>query len=311
MEHSVNSLKTKKKKNLFQRMKIIDILETNRLSYSFEFFPPKDDESKNELYKSIDYLQKKFNPVFIDITWGAGGRTADKSVEITDFAQNELKLETQMHLTCVDIDSEKIKKTLDTCKEKNISNILALRGDVPCGKDYLLNENFRYSKDLVRYIRAEYYDFFGICVAGYPEGHTNYQQDLHYLKEKMDAGADFVITQLFFDVDFYLRYKKDVHDMGITCPIVPGILPIINYHNFKRMQQLCNIEVPEWILEKLEEIKNDRDKIIDFGIQVASQMCIQLYDMGVKSFHFYTLNKTFSVEQIILQLENHALSRLV
>ena len=289
-------------------MKIIDIINTDQLSYSFEFFPAREEQSKRELYDNIDYLKKKFNPLFIDITWGAGGRTSEKSIEITDFTQNHLNIETQMHLTCVDIDSEKIKKTLDTCKEKNISNILALRGDLPFNKDFVLNKHFQYSKDLVRYIRSEYNDFFGICVAGYPEGHSNYKNDIQYLKEKIDAGADFVITQLFFDADLFIRYKKDLNNQGIHCPVIPGIFPIVNYTNFKRMQQLCNISVPEWILQELEDIKNDKEKIIHFGIQVGSEICKQLYDAGIKTFHLYTLNKTFSVEQIILQLEAHAAS---
>lgn len=286
-------------------MKIIDIIDANKLSYSFEFFPPRDEISKKELYENIDYLKQKFKPLFIDITWGAGGRTSETTVETADFTQNHLNIETQIHLTCVDIDNNKIKETLDKCKENNVSNILALRGDFPNNREYVFNKNFQYSKDLVRFIRSEYGNFFGISVAGYPEGHSDYNKDLVYLKEKIDTGADFVITQLFFDVDLYIKYIKDLDNIGLTCPVIPGIFPIVNYNNFKRIQKLCNIKVPDWILVKLEEIKDDNEKVIDFGIQVAAEMCKKLYDIGTKSFHFYTLNKTYSIEQVIQKLENY------
>ncbi len=143
-----------------------------------------------------------------------------------------------MHLTCTNINEALVKKTLDEAKQHNIRNILALRGDPPHGQDWVVTDsNFKYAVDLVKYIRKEYGDYFGISVAGYPEGHPDggYRKDLKYLKMKVDAGADFVITQLFYDVDKFLNFVKDCRKAGITCPILPGILPIINYNNFRRM----------------------------------------------------------------------------
>lgn len=283
-------------------MKIIDKLHQKELSYSFEFFPTRNEETKIDLYKKIEYFVKKFNPLFIDVTWGAGGRTSDKTLEIVNHTQNEINIETQMHLTCIDINEEKIKETLDICIKNNIFNILALRGDIP-SNETSLNHNFKYSKDLVKYIRLHYKDLFGISVAGYPEGHLNYKEDLIFLKEKVDTGADFIITQLFFDINVFLTFLKDSRDLGITCPIIPGIFPIINYDNFKRIQKLCNVHVPQWISDELEKIKNDKEKVIEFGIQFTTDMCKKLYDKGIYHFHFYTLNTIHSTEQIILNLE--------
>ena len=158
------------------------------------------------------------------------------------------------------MNEESIVKILDIAKKNNIQNILALRGDEPKNNKINLDQKFKYAIDLVRFIRERYGDYFGISVAGYPEGHpdsVNYQQDLIYLKEKVDAGADFIITQFFYNVDLFLKFVDDCNRIGITCPIIPGILPIYNYRNFKRMVGFCCVNVPLKILEDLEQIKND------------------------------------------------------
>ena len=242
-------------------MKIIDKINNeikkNNIFYSFEYFPPKTKTGLQNLYLKLEKMSN-LEPLFIDITWGAGGSTADLTLDICKNTQNILCLETQMHLTCTNINEEIIKKTLDEAKKNNIKNILALRGDPPEGKEWKANdEKFKYAIDLIKYIKKNYGDFFCICVAGYPEGHpdNNYEDDLKFLKQKVDAGADLVITQLFYNVDLFLKFVNDCHKIGIKCPILPGILPIINYNNFKRMIGFCKVDVPKNILNKLEQLK--------------------------------------------------------
>ena len=289
-------------------MKIIDKinqLENKNIYYSFEYFPPKTKTGQQNLYIKLDQMSG-LEPLFIDVTWGAGGSTSDLTLDICKNTQNFLCLETQMHLTCTNINEELVKNALDDAKKNNIRNILALRGDPPEGAEWeASDEKFRYAVDLVKYIRKEYGDYFGICVAGYPEGHPdgNYEDDLKYLKEKVDAGADFVITQLFYDVDKYLNYVEDCRKIGIMCPILPGILPIVNYNNFKRMVGFCNVSVPQNILDDLEAIKDNDEEVAKYGIQLATDMCKKILDNGVYGLHFYTLNRDDSCMKIIKNLD--------
>jgi len=249
----------------------------------------------------------KLEPLFIDITWGAGGSTSDLTLEICSNTQNILSLESQMHLTCTNIKEEKLKETLEIAKENNIRNILALRGDPPLGDNHweAADTNFKYAKDLVKYIRDNYGDYFGISVAGYPEGHPdgNYDLDLKYLKEKVDAGADFVITQLFYDVDLFLQFHKDCRSIGINCPILPGILPIVNYENFIKLTEFCKVKIPQYIIDDLEPIKNDDKKVSDYGIQLAIKMCQKLILHDIKYLHLYTLNREDNCVKIIEGLD--------
>jgi methylenetetrahydrofolate reductase (NADPH) len=217
-------------------------------------------------------------------------------------------MDTQMHLTCTNINEQLINETLDYAKRENITNILALRGDPPSDtKSWTAtDENFQYGSDLVKYIKKKYNDTFGICVAGYPEGHpdSNYDDDLIYLKKKFDCGADFIITQLFYDVDIFLKFFNDCRKIGITCPILPGILPIVGYNNFKRMTSFCNISVPEHITQTLEKIKDDNKQVTQYGIKLAVDMCNKLIINGIKGIHFYTLNREDSITSILETLQH-------
>ncbi len=290
-------------------MKIIDKinqeLKNDNVFYSFEYFPPKTKSGQSNLYLKLNKMSNLI-PLFIDITWGAGGSTSDLTLDICKNTQNVFCLETQMHLTCTNINEEIIKKTLDSAKENNIMNILALRGDPPENTEEwkATDSNFQYSKDLVQYIKKNYNDYFGICVAGYPEGHpdNNYQDDLKYLKEKVDCGADYIITQLFYDVDIFLKFYKDCRNIGITCPILPGILPIVGYNNFKRMTSFCKVSVPEHVNKELEKIKDDDSKVAQFGIKLAVEMCEKLISNGIKGIHLYTLNREDSIHCILEKL---------
>lgn len=277
----------------------------------------------------------KPRPTFCDITWGAGGTTADLTLDIAARMQSEVGVETMMHLTCTNMPVEQLDGALARCKEAGVTNILALRGDPPKGQVRILSffpflvssflsfltfkkkkrklkpqENFTAVEggfacalDLVRHIRAKHGDFFGIAVAGYPEAHPdvivldddekmkeNYAKDVAYLKEKCDAGADLVVTQLFYDVSLYFQFVKDCRAAGITVPIIPGIMPIMTYGGFKRMTSFCKTKVPAEIAAAVEAVKDDDDKVREYGIELGTAMCKELLASGAPGIHLYTLN---------------------
>jgi methylenetetrahydrofolate reductase (NADPH) len=290
--------------------KIIDIINQNisdnKTFFSFEYFPPKTEKGVENLYERLERMSL-YKPAWIDVTWGAGGSTSDLTLEICTNAQKYIGLETMMHLTCTNMQKEKIDSALKQAKEAGIRNILALRGDPPRGEEWKKIEGgFGYAADLVRYIRQEYGNYFGICVAGYPEGHVDaqsYEEDLKNLKEKMDAGADCIITQLFYDTDLFLKYVDDCRKLGIKAPIVPGIMPIHTYAGFDRMTTLCKTHVPQKIKDALEPIKNDDEAVKNYGIQLCIEMCRTLLKAGTPCLHFYTLNLEKSVLGILQGLQ--------
>lgn len=292
-------------------MKIIDKINEcvaqDKSFFSFEYFPPKTDEGVENLYTRIERMSK-LGPLFIDVTWGAGGSTATKTIDISTNAQNYTGLETQVHMTCTNMSKEDLRKSIEQCKKNGIQNLLALRGDPPLNADKWekTESGFSYASDLVRFVREEFGDYFGISVAGYPEGHPDgsYEDDLRHLKEKVDAGADFVVTQLFYDCDGFLKFCKDAKEMGINVPILPGIMPIQSYGGFQRMVSFCKTKIPEQITKDLEALnKDDDDEVKAYGIRLGIQMCKYLMRNGVKGLHLYTLNLEKSCVQILEGLE--------
>ncbi|RHZ57906.1 hypothetical protein Glove_382g40 [Diversispora epigaea] len=281
--------------------------EEGRPFWSFEYFPPKTQQGIQYLYDRMERMYR-LGPEFIDITWNAGGTSSQLTSEITATAQSVYGLETVMHLTCTNMPKEKIDKALRDAKECGCQNILALRGDPPKGSDRweACEGGFSNAIDLVRYIRAEYGDYFGICVAGYCEGHADNpdkDDDLRRLKQKVDAGADFIVTQLFYDEDLFLIWVKKCRAIGITCPIIPGVLPIQNYTTFKRIVTLSNTSVPQYVLEDLEPIKHDDSAVKEYGIQLTVKMIKKMYADGISGFHFYTMNLERSTRLILEALE--------
>ncbi|ORX90153.1 MTHFR-domain-containing protein [Basidiobolus meristosporus CBS 931.73] len=283
--------------------RIQQALEEKRPFWSFEYFPPKTDEGVENLFERIQRMSG-LNPEFIDVTWGAGGSTSDRTLEICTTAQAYQNLETCMHLTCTNMTKSKIDFALKEAKAAGIQNILALRGDPPRNHEYA-NEcetQFRYAFDLVSYIRQEHGDYFCIGVAGYPEGQPeseSKEKDLEYLKLKVDAGSDFVMSQIFFDPQLFLRFVEDCRAIGITVPILPGIMPIQTYTSFRRLTNLCQIEVPTQILETLESIKHDDQAVKEYGVKLCIEMIQELRKGGVNGFHFCTLNLERSVRLIL------------
>jgi len=279
-------------------MKVIDKLrkakEENRPTWSFEYFPPKTTQGIANLYDRIERMYM-LGPEFIDITWGAGGSTSQLTTDICATAQSVYGLETCMHLTCTNMHKDMIDKALKDAKDAGIQNILALRGDPPRGQEnWTATEGgFSYAVDLVRYIKEQYGDYFGISVAGYPEVHfenKSREDDIYRLKEKLDAGADYVVTQLFYDVDLFLDWVKELRAIGITAPIIPGLLPIQSYGSFQRAVSMSKTYVPQEIKDALEPIKDDDQAVKDYGIQLAIDMIRKMMDAGISNFHLYTFN---------------------
>lgn len=242
----------------------------------------------------------------MDITWGAGGQRQNGNItmEISKTVQNEYHLDCNMHLICNIYTREEIIDILHECKRNGVRNILALRGDPP---KYKLDKppHFNFCVDLVKLMREEFGDYFGISVAGYPYLHPdckNYNDGLIHLKAKVDAGSDFVISQMFFTAEDFFKWEKDCRDIGITCPIIPGILPIQGYDSLRNMSKMCNIDVPQDILDEIEPFKDDDAAIKDFGVRFAVDLCKKLLEGGAPGLHFYTLNREVVTERIVREL---------
>ncbi len=288
-------------------MKIIDKINSRisekRPFFSFEFFPPKTDGGVHNLYNRLERMAK-LEPTFIDFTWGAGGSTSGLSLELSRVVQQYFGVDVMMHLTCTQMPLDKIQETLTQCQEFGIQNILALRGDPPQGGGEWkpCEGGIAYGSDLVKYMRSQFGDYFGIGVAGYPEGHeqsSDKDECIRFLKLKVDNGADFIVTQLFYDVEEFFNFKERCLSAGITVPILPGILPIQNYSSFKKFSDFLKIKVPDGITSELENIRTDDEAVQKYGIKLCAKMCQELLNRGVPGLHFYTLNLEKSVTAVL------------
>ncbi|KAG7887357.1 hypothetical protein KL936_004517 [Ogataea polymorpha] len=283
--------------------------------FSFEFFPPKTENGLRNLYARLTRMSL-LGPLFVTVTWGAGGTTAHKTLDLAVTCQEELGLTTCLHLTCTNTSKEVIDDALERAKKAGIRNVLALRGDPPRdGMDPERNGHFKYAVDLVRYIREQHGDYFCVGVAGYPEGHVegadnsdqDMKKDLPYLVEKVNAGADFLVTQMFYDADKFVHYVKTVRSTeeikNKDLIIIPGLMPINGYSIFQRASKLSHASIPEPLLEKFpEDIQNDDDKVKEIGVDVLSEMVSKIHqdtNGEIRGFHFYTLNLEKSIAQII------------
>jgi methylenetetrahydrofolate reductase (NADPH) len=292
-------------------MKFIrDIYQTARAAgkpvLSIEFFPTKTEEGERALFEKTIPALLAIHPGYCSVTYGAGGSTRDKTLGIVDRIQREHGLPAMMHLTCVNSTQEELGGVLAAARDRGIRNILALRGDPPGGSEFVKTEGgFEYSRELVAFVREK--GGFSIGTAGFPEGHiactAGKYQDWQYLAEKVHAGADFVITQLFFDnTDFYEFHDHLVGKLGVTVPIVPGIMPILSAGQTKRFVALCGAKLPAPFLQRLEELGDDDAAVTAYGIEYATEQCTSLLEYGVAGLHFYTLNKAHSIVQIARNL---------
>ncbi|KAJ7126819.1 methylenetetrahydrofolate reduct [Mycena epipterygia] len=275
--------------------------------YTFEFFPPRTDQGFENLISRISRLSA-LNPLAISITWGAGGSTKERSLELAGVTQADYGLDTILHLTCTNMEQGMVDDALKATKERGIRNILALRGDPPRGEEEWTptDARFTHGADLVAYIRSlpEYASHFCIGVAAYPDGHTGQLHDeraeIDLLKVKVDAGADFIVTQLFYDVDGFLQWVQKVREAGITVPIIPGIMPIQTYSSFLRLTKLCGTRVPDSVMAALDPIRNDDQLVKDYGVRLAVEMIGRLTTEGnIPGVHLCTLNLEKSVQRVL------------
>ena len=290
-------------------MRIDQILGLGKPGVSFEFFPPKTEAGFAQLFKTIDELHP-LHPTYVSVTYGAGGSTREKTVELVERIQRELKIRSMAHLTCVGHTADEIAKILDDLWAAGIRNVLALRGDPPAGQSqFVVTEGgFANADTLVAFIKSR--QDFCVGVAGYPEGHPqclNRTRDLEHLKRKVDNGGGVVITQLFFDNDEFYRFRDHARAMGIKVPIVAGIMPILNVAQIKRFVSMCGAKIPQPLLLRLEALEQDPEAVHTAGVDYATRQCEDLLKNNVDGLHFYTLNKSKATVQICKALNvDHA-----
>jgi methylenetetrahydrofolate reductase (NADPH) len=285
-------------------VKLADLYARPGLTLSVEFFPPKTDKGEENLFSEIEIL-KRLNPAFCSVTYGAGGSTREKTLEIVEAIHDAFDLDVMCHLTVVGQSKDDARAILQRLKEKGIENLLALGGDPPQGAaDWRPHpDGFEHAIELVR--EAVALRCFSIAVAGFPECHPraiSREADLQFLKEKIDAGASAVITQLFFDNDDFFRFVEDLRRLGVKVPIIPGVLPILSVSQVRRFTALCGSKIPAKLERELVKVENDDEGAVQLGIDYASKLCAELIRFGVPGLHFYSLNKSYSVTAICKNL---------
>lgn len=268
---------------------------------SFEIFPPKKEYPIDTIYSTIESL-KDLNPDFISVTYGAGGSGADRTVELASTIKNKYNIEALAHLTCIASTRNKINDTLAELKKNNVDNVLALRGDLPQDPDFAFPEplHYKYAKDLVSDVRSR--GGFSIGGACYPEGHIDsgdLETDIFHLKEKVDFGVDFLITQLFFDNEIFYRFKEKVDYQGINVPILAGIMPVLNKKQIERIVSLCGASIPRKFTRIMEKYGHNPEALKEAGTAYATEQIIDLLSWGVDGVHIYTMNRPETTRRIV------------
>ena len=291
-------------------MKIQDILTKTR-TISFEFFPPREATGINAVLNKIESLQS-YSPNFISVTYGAGGSTRKFSEELTTKAKKQYDVEVMAHLTCVGHTVKELDEILERLEASDIENIIALRGDLPNHQRINLTDDsgFEYASDLISHLNRIY--SFGIGAACYPEGHpeaVSFEDDIRYAKLKVENGADFLITQLFYDNDDFFRFVDKARAIGINVPIIPGVLPVLSSNQIRKFTGLCGARIPPDLEMQLAKYENDDEGARAMGVEYATCQVQGLWDSGVSGIHFYVLNRSYSVSKILdnLRLERSLL----
>jgi len=274
--------------------------------FSFEFFPPKTEQGEANFWRAVHEL-RPLDPAFVSVTYGAGGSTKDKTLEMVTRVRREFGLEAMPHFTCVGATVEQLRDQLDAMRAAGLENVLALRGDPPPGQEEWVKTEggLEFSAELVTMIKSSYPEF-AIGGACFPETHihaTSAEDDLYYLKEKVDAGAQFLITQLFFDNGLYFDFVRRARDVGIDVPIVPGIMPITNVKQLERMTSMCGATIPARLRRELVSRNSQPDAVGDFGVAYATMQCADLLRGGAPGIHFYTLNRSPATRAILSALK--------
>ncbi|HXK55177.1 MAG: methylenetetrahydrofolate reductase [NAD(P)H] [Gammaproteobacteria bacterium] len=266
-------------------------------TFSFELFPPKTDTGMEKLKACVTNLQR-LHPLYFSVTYGAGGSTQERTFETVDWLR-QAGVGTAPHLSCVGSSRDQVKHILTRYIDNGIDRIVALRGDMPSGMGEV--GDFPHANDLVAFIRTETGDRFWIAVAAYPEFHPQAPDaatDLKNFKRKIEAGANEAITQYFYSADAYFHFVDDCESMGLDVPVVPGIMPILNFTQLARFSDACGAEIPRWIRRRMQGFGDDTKSIRAFGIDVVTEMCQRLLEQGAPGLHFYTMNQSEAVEQI-------------
>ncbi|MGA2320573.1 MAG: methylenetetrahydrofolate reductase [NAD(P)H] [Solirubrobacteraceae bacterium] len=286
-------------------MRIDQILSSDGPVFSFEFFPPKTEAGERNLYTALSEL-RTLEPSFVSVTYGAGGSTREKTIEIVKRIKEEYGLEAMAHFTCVGATVPELLATLDEMQQAGIDNVLALRGDPPAGEqEWTKTEGgLEYSRELVELIAGRYP--FAIGAACFPETHLHAespQADIEYLLAKVRAGVDFLITQLFFENSLYFDFLTRARSAGIEVPIIPGVMPITQVGQVERMARMCGASIPEGLRAELHARGEDPEAVLDFGVAYATLQCAELLAAGAPGIHFYTLNRSPATRAILSALK--------
>src|SRR4051812_453090 len=289
-------------------MRIDEIIESSgEPVFSFEFFPPKTPEGEVTLRETLALLGD-LSPSFVSVTYGAGGTTRARTVEITKWIKQELGIEAMAHLSCVGEPVERLREILDEIGQAGIENVLALRGDAPRGETEWKPhpDGLNYSTELAALISEDY--SYCIGAACFPEVHpeaADLASDLRFLKEKVAAGARFLVTQMFFDNELYFDFVREARAVGIDVPIVAGIMPITNVKQITTITGMCGATIPPGVMAELERRADDPDAVLQFGVAYAAQQCADLLRRGAPGIHFYTLNRSPATRAILSSLKLH------
>lgn len=287
-------------------MRISEAHRTGKLAISFELFPPKDEAAEAKLFDQTVPQLIELGPAFMTCTFGAGGSTQHKTLDVVSRVKRETQMESASHLTCVGASRDEIRAYLEDARACDITNIVALRGDPPKGDDSFKPhpDGFAYATELVKFIKE--LDGFDIAVAGYPEGHpecSDKHLDWERHAAKVEAGADLIITQLFYDNNDFFEFEDHLKNkLGVNVPIVPGVLPILNGPQIKRFCGMCGAKLPKAIADRLDSYGEDKASARAYGVELATRMCEELIAHGVPGFHFYTLNRVLSTREVLHNL---------
>jgi methylenetetrahydrofolate reductase (NADPH) len=285
-------------------MKITELFSHTERTFSFEFFPPADEISAVDFGINVGQLLK-LDPTFVSVTYGAGGSNQERTFGLVDYLQNKIGLNTMAHYTCVGSGRDKVVRDMEFLQKIHIDNLMLLRGDPPKGSEKFTppDNGFSYASDLISFVKGNF--SFSVGAAAYPEKHPespSRNEDIANLKLKYHAGADFLVTQLFFDNAAYFRFLETARRVGIQCRIIPGIIPVTNYKQIKRYVEMTAATFPPGLLEKLEKHQESPAKIYQIGIDHAINQCLDLLKAGAPGLHFYTLNKSRAAVEVFESL---------
>ena len=288
-------------------MRIREFHGRYRPVFSFEFFPPKTDDGARNLMRTVADLKEALNPDFVSVTYGAGGSTRARTLECVTRIQNELGITAMAHLTCVGHSQDELREIAGKLVEEGVENILALRGDPPKGETEFrsVEGGFDHATELIGLLKSDF--DVGVGAACYPEMHPESKEatdDLRWTLRKQELGADFLVTQLFFDNRDYFGFVERARQVGVTVPIVPGIMPVTNVAQIQRFTKMCGARIPPQLLRRLERVEDDPGAVMATGIEHALKQCRELLERGAPGLHFYTLNKSYATRTILAAIQH-------